>query len=418
MKILNMVKATLKILLRKKGFLFFLLILPFLSLALLNLNMDSTAHSKEYKETIEEMQNAKEQIVYSRDYARMPIIVLDASGSALSNDLLQRLVKTGIFQIYRLNASDLSQSDMEEIVNWHVGKDNVSTFLYVAANFDETVQSGTVQNAVRLYGTDVDQREDLFRTTVENRLQNMVTCGKMVNGNKEELLRLLKQTQENAPVKTVKTVGGAQSDVLTNKQRVHLDTIGYSLIFLTLGYVFLGVFISSVAIDERKNKVYSRIQMSQTSQLSYILAKFLVSVMTVIIQTIIIGVGMMFVVRADFGIRRMDYMILVFLMGLTFCSMTMCIGMMGNNVMNANYIAFTIWCVTCTMSGLCFPLDKANDILKKASDIMPQKWVVHVSEMLMHHNTMAYQTMLLVTLAYLLMIASVGLVGMRLVRDE
>jgi ABC-type multidrug transport system permease subunit len=158
--------------------------------------------------------------------------------------------------------------------------------------------------------------------------------------------------------------------------------------------------------------------MSQTSQAEYIFAKFLVSVMTVIIQTIIIGVGMLVIVRTDFGIGRIDYMILVFLMGLIFCSMTMCIGMMSNNSMNANYIAFTIWCITCTMSGLCFPLDKTNTILQKASDIMPQKWVVHVSEMLMNHNAMSYVTMLSVTLAYLLMIASIGLVGMRLVRDE
>lgn len=418
MKIRNMMKATLKILLRKKGFLFFLVIVPLLSLALLNLNMNTTAHSNAYKETVEEMKSAKQQIVYSRDYSRMPVVVLDASDSALSDDLLQHLIKTGMFQIYCMDASTLSESDRKEIMDWHISKNNVSAFLYVTADFDESVRTGKAEEGVCLYGTDVDKREDLLRTSVENRLQNMVSCGKMVNGDKAKLLSLLKQNEENAPVKTVKTVGKDQTDALTTKQQARLDTIGYTLVFLTLGYVFLGVFISSVAIDERKNKVYSRIQMSQTSQAEYIFAKFLVSVMTVIIQTIIIGVGMLVIVRTDFGISKMEYMILVFLMGLIFCSLTMCIGMMGNNSMNANYIAFTIWCITCTMSGLCFPLDKANHILQKASDIMPQKWVIRVSEMLMQQNTMAYPTMIFVTLAYLLMIASIGLVGMRLVRDE
>jgi ABC-2 type transport system permease protein len=158
--------------------------------------------------------------------------------------------------------------------------------------------------------------------------------------------------------------------------------------------------------------------MSQASQTDYILAKFLVCVMTVVTQTIIIGIGMTVIVRTDFGIGRMDYLLLVFLMGLIFCSMTMCIGMMGNNSMNANYIAFAIWCITCMVSGLCFPLDKASSILQKASNLMPQKWVIRVSEMLMHHSSMSYVTMFTVTAAYLLMIASVGLVGLRLVRDE
>jgi ABC-2 type transport system permease protein len=418
MKIWNMTKATTKILLRKKGFLFFLVIVPILSMTLLNLNLNSTAHTTAYRQTVEEMKSTREQIVYNRDYSRMPVVVLDASGSALSRELLNQLVKTGIFQIYRMDASGLSESDLREDMNWHIHKNNVSAFLYLTEGFDKAIQTGKVEDGVRIYQTGVDKREDLLRTSVENRLQTMLSCGKIANGDQEKVLSLLKQSEEATPVKTVKTLGGAQSDMLTIKQQSHLDTIGYTLIFLTLGYVFLGVFISSVAIDERKNKVYSRIKMSQTSQGAYVLSKFLVSVMTVMIQTIIIGVGMQFIVRTDFGIGRMDYMILVFLMGLIFCSMTLCIGMMGNNVMNANYIAFTIWSVTCTMSGLCFPLDKANHILQKASDIMPQKWVIRVSEMLMHHNAMSYQTIILVTLAYLLMIASVGLVGMRLVRDE
>ena len=418
MKIWNMMKATLKILLRKKGFLFFLVIVPLLSLALLNLNMNTTAHSQEYEETIEEMDGAKEQIVYSRDYSRMPVVAFDASGSKLSDDLLNRLVKTGIFQIYRIDAADMSKADLKENMDWHISKNNVSAFLYLSADFDEAVLTGKAEDGIRIYQTDVDKREELLCTSVENRLQTMVSCGKIENGDKEGLLELLQQKEENVPVKTVKTVGSVEADALSTKQQAQLDTIGYSLIFLTLGYVFLGVFISSVAIEERKNKVYSRIQMSRASQADYILAKFLVSIMTVVIQTIIIGIGMKVIVRTDFGIGRMDYLILVFLMGLIFCSMTMCIGMMSNNSMNANYIAFTIWCITCTMSGLCFPLDKTNMILQKASDIMPQKWVVHVSEMLMNHNSMSYVTMLSVTLAYLLMIASVGLVGMRLVRDE
>ena len=418
MKIWNMMKATLKIFLRKKGFLFFLVIVPLLSLALLNLNMNTTAHSQEYEETIEEMNGAKEQIVYSRDYSRMPVVAFDASGSELSDDLLNRLVKTGIFQIYRIDAADMSKADLKENMDWHISKNNVSAFLYLSADFDEAVLTGKAEDGIRIYQTDVDKREELLCTSVENRLQTMVSCGKIENGDKEGLLELLQQKEENVPVKTVKTVGSVEADALSTKQQAQLDTIGYSLIFLTLGYVFLGVFISSVAIEERKNKVYSRIQMSRASQADYILAKFLVSIMTVVIQTIIIGIGMKVIVRTDFGIGRMNYLILVFLMGLIFCSMTMCIGMMSNNSMNANYIAFTIWCITCTMSGLCFPLDKTNTILQKASDIMPQKWVVHVSEMLMNHNSMSYVTMLSVTLAYLLMIASVGLVGMRLVRDE
>jgi ABC-2 type transport system permease protein len=94
------------------------------------------------------------------------------------------------------------------------------------------------------------------------------------------------------------------------------------------------------------------------------------------------------------------------------------IGVITNNVLSSNYIAFLVWCLSCLLAGLYFPLDGASDWWTRISYLMPQRWVVKTSEMLMAGKGGAYSMYLLAIAGYLIVITSVGLMGIKIRRKE
>ena len=80
-----LVKMSLKLLLRNKGFLFFLIVTPILSTVILSIKMDHTVYSDNSdKELVMELSDYAEKAVYVGDTSACIIKVYDASNSELS----------------------------------------------------------------------------------------------------------------------------------------------------------------------------------------------------------------------------------------------------------------------------------------------------------------------------------------------
>lgn len=414
----EMVKVQFKMLLRKKGFLFFLFFIPIAGVFLLNQNITSSAHSEGYEAVVEDI-DAYKQIAYARDYSRMPVIVFDGAQTELSEEFLSSLVNTGVFQIYRIDSTDMSEEDIDDAKDFHIDKNHSTCFIEINSDFTGKALAEDSTKGITVYTSGSDERNQLLERSVSSRVSAISDCARKAAGDEKATLELINKITSQLPVKNVVSAGGnGDEDTLSTQQKAYSDKIGYTLVCFTLGFVYLGVFISTVTIEEKKNKVYSRIMMTGMNKVQYILSKFFVSVLTVCAQTVIIGILMQIFVNESYGISQWAYLILIFMMGLVFCNMSMCIGMAINNAMNASYIGFTVWCISSTMAGLCFPLDDTGALLKSAALLMPQKWVINVSQMLMLNNNMAYPTMILVTTAYLLIIASITFVSMKVSHEE
>ena len=104
-----LVKMSLKLLLRNKGFLFFLLMTPILSTVVLSIKMDYSSYSNEYENrTVLELKAPTEKAVYKGDTFACIIKVYDASQSELSEYVLDQMAKTGMFSVCRADVSQLS----------------------------------------------------------------------------------------------------------------------------------------------------------------------------------------------------------------------------------------------------------------------------------------------------------------------
>ena len=86
--------------------------------------------------------------------------------------------------------------------------------------------------------------------------------------------------------------------------------------------------------------------------------------------------------------------------------------------MSSNYAVFAIWSISAMLAGLYFPLDDTTKALKTLSYLMPQRWFMDASELLLVGDKGAYSMVLCITVAYLITIISIGSVGLKIKRHE
>ena len=70
------------------------------------------------------------------------------------------------------------------------------------------------------------------------------------------------------------------------------------------------------------------------------------------------------------------------------------------------------------LAGLYFPLDDTSAALKALSYLMPQRWFLKASEMLFVGDNSVYSMVICITVAYLVVILSIGSIGLKVKRTE
>ena len=232
------------------------------------------------------------------------------------------------------------------------------------------------------------------------------------------IMKVLEEMQEQLPDKEVINFTGKEKVALTEKQIGQKNQIGYAIAIITLGFVFCGVCLAHSVIEEQNNKVYTRVLLSKVSGGEYFGAKFAVVFVISLMQTIVLGICTALVPGLDVGMDIMSFMLLIFMLGLIFSTLSLLLGVIIGNVMSSNYAMFAIWSISALLAGLYFPLDNTTKALKTISYLMPQRWFMDASELLLVGDKSAYSMVLCVTVAYLCVIISVGGVGLKIKRYE
>lgn len=406
----------LKLLLRNKGFLFFLLVVPVFSVMLLNIRLDGISSSKEKLQDIIELKDMEEKVVYERDYTLMPVLVYDQSMTELSGYFLKQLAQGGIYQIYHVDAVNIPDEKIADNMEFHIDKDAALSFLCLNQDFDKKLLEGRVEDSITFYKTGQDEREELFFQSLE---QTAAAFQKPKKGkDTESLLKQLQALEKAQPKKEVTFLNNGLASDLNDAQKIKLYSIKFSVAIVTIAFLYAGIFIAQTAVEEKNNLVYTRLKLTGTGEVTYMLAKIIITLMTAFLQTVIMGIGIAVFVKTDFGISTWNYLLLIGLLGMIFCTMSLVTGILLNNVMSASYLAFMTWCISSMLAGLYFPLDDASRMLKNTSRLMPQRWTVIAAEGMMVKDSSVYFMILCITAAYLVIIMSMGAIGLKYGRNE
>ena len=90
------------------------------------------------------------------------------------------------------------------------------------------------------------------------------------------------------------------------------------------------------------------------------------------------------------GIKLSEYLFLLFMLGIIFNVLSLSVGVLVGDAMGANYAVFTIWSVSNLLAGMFFSIEGSSRILKTVSYLMPQKWFLKGTEMLIVGDKTAY----------------------------
>lgn len=411
---IELVKMSLKLLLRNKGFLFFLIVTPALSAFILSVKMDHTVYSGDAeKEAILELKDYTEKAVYEGDTSACIIKVYDASDSELSEYVLNQMAAVGMFSVCRAKVIGLTEEEVEKIAKKDAFDDRAGILLYLKKDFDEAVLDGAWEQGVKLYVVSEDERKEIFVNELTDLLTGIKQMQSFAGNDITAMLEMLTDIQDVFPEKKVVNLAGREGVELTDQQINQRAQIGYAFAFITLGFLFCGVCVAHSVIEEQNNKVFTRVMLTKLSSRDYFMSKFAVAVVISVMQTLVLAVCLSFIKGLDVGMGIMSFLVVIFLLGLIFGTLSLLLGVVLGDVMSSNYAVFAIWSISALLAGLYFPLDDTTKALKTLSYLMPQKWFMDASELLLVGDKSAYSMLLCVTAAYLIIIISVGGVGLK-----
>ena len=393
----------LKLLLRNKGFWFFLIVTPIASLLLLNNHNNNSTYYHTDDDTVTELSGTSDKVAYYNGDGKFVIKIYDASCSSASETLAKYLTEGGLFKICRAKDSDMTEEDYALRTEYDGVNDRMNASIYISSSFESVLSEGRAEDGLIVSILSDDPRSDILKGEIN------IICG------------VLNTYGDSAPEsicagKTV-TIESSGDTLLTNEQIDYKVSIGYAMAFMTLGYVFCGIFVAHTIMEERRDKVAIRIDISGLSPIFYFMAKFITGIFGTTALTGMLGIGMLFM-GGDYGIPKWSLLILLFLMGLIFTSMSIMIGVFSKDVMTANIIAFTIWSFSSMLAGTFFPLTNVTTMVKFLSSLMPQKWFMDVADEIFLKSGRTVIMLLCIMTAYLFTIISFGSVGIRYSKNE
>lgn len=417
---LTLLKMNIRLLLRNKGFLFFLCVTPIVSTIILGLKTGDSVNFEEEgaRSRILELKDITARAVYAGDTTALIVKVYDASGTELSEYVLEELTKSGMYSVCRADVSGMAGEAVTEQAKKDAFDDRAGVLLYLKPDFDRGVLEGNLEEALLTYMVSEDERLELFDEELTEELSQLHSLAASTGMDAEEITEFLKEMEEQLPKKEVVSLSGKKDIALTAEQTACRDRIGYAFAIITLGFLFCGVCVAHTVIEEQENKVYTRIMLSGIGRQTYLGAKLVMALMISVLQTVILGICLFVAGNTDFGMNQFAFLMLIFLLGLIFSMVSLSMGILIGDVMSANYAVFALWSISALLAGLYFPLDSTSAILKAISYLMPQKWFLRAAELLFVGDKSVYSMVICITAAYLIVILSVSGVGLKIRRAD
>lgn len=257
----RMAKVTGKLILRNKGFLFIGVIIPFL--ATLMINMWVKERPAMVQDTVTEIDSIDEHLQNSVNFNCLCVKVYDSRNDESSIDLCRKLARKGLFQIFRVDTSAYTYDEIMENARFTALNDKVGAILLIGREEGET----------ELFSVGEDERFELFRES----LLSSIRIQSFEN----------KHPEAELPSKSIKS----EMHLLNVNSGTDIDyysvrEVGYCIAIVTIAFVFGGILILGVVLNEKQDNVYSRIMLTGAERGSYILSKAFVVIAVSLVQTL------------------------------------------------------------------------------------------------------------------------------------
>lgn len=405
---LIMTKTNVKLLLRNVGFLVCLILLP-IGASLLHMIQTGDTYNGGADAEITEIRHIENFSV--QDPSHTCVVVIDAAGDEFSELLLQSLARSDWYAIARYQSEELEQAELEAMAQHCYEGSSLTAVMYIPKDFGAQIMGGGTPEIIMLDGRG-DQRLFMLNSQININLSTIMQCVS-ASDNPTQALDMAQSTFDGQPTVKSVTVDG-DSAVLTSVQVDHLRDIGYATALLSLAFVLTGCFVANLVVTESGNKALLRIEMSGVSMMKYVASKALTAVLVTLLQVGVVAAATVVFVGADVGIPFGAYLLFIGTMGLIYNLLCLTISIFTKNIMFTIYTGFGVWIFSNLLSAVYFDFVTLPDWWEKAAFLMPQKWVMICSEMVMKNESGAYRLFLTASAAFLIFILTAGFVGTKI----
>lgn len=398
---IKLLKSNIMLLLRNKGYLFLIIVLPLVSVLLLNIRM--TGGTDNYYQVYE----LEDDTGFISDFvasSKMEIKVYDSADNDASKYFLNMLSNSGMYRIYHYPSTNMNAKEIKKSATSTANQSSIQALIYLSEDF-------LTSSTLTIYPVGEDSRLPLLKQHLSQNIRIM----KMYM--EEEGNVNLTALKEQIFVKEVVELDVSESKLTIEEQRCQANT-AFSLASMVLCFVFTGVCITSVINYEKDHQVLTRILMIPGSGQKYVLVKVSITLLTVVIQSLITMIYFMTFVKMDLGISVFEYIGLIFGLGIIFNLLSVVIGMFITNTLTTSYITFFIWAITNMLAGIYFPGIAVPDFWEKAALFTPQKWLLITSESLIKNDYSTVLTYIIVMISFIVFITTIGFFGIKVNEKE
>lgn len=415
---LVMLKTNCKLLLRSKGYLCCIILIPIMAVILMNVDGSFAKYGDEKSSAIKEWKSVSD--TFDLENTKLTVKVYDYSESNMSSYLLDKLAQTNTYKLYKVNTDKGAKKESyEEILKGSkklMESSTVRAILYIPEDFEELIHIEDKSPVMIIKGYD-DSRIELLQSNIEWYCSKIQIANQVAIENGEKVETVLQRITQEELKKEVIVLEDEGSVVLTEEQQHNRSKIGYALTFLTVSFVFSGVFIVDILIKEKANRSINRIKLSLTTNRCYIIVKLCLILLTAIIQVIVFGIGTYLTLGSSIGIPYHAFLGMVLLQGILFNFISLVIGIIINNLLGTIFLSFTVWSFTSLLAGLYFPV-VSGSTLEKISMVTPQRWFIKSTEMFMAGKKGAFTQYTLIFLAFMVLFFTISMISLKLSEKE
>ena len=212
----TLIKSTMKLLLRSKGFWFFLIVVPMLSTIIFKAQRVNVMNMDPVREGVMELESADEKVAYHGGAGEYMIKVYDAARTDASEYFLNKLGTSGLVSVYRLDITSEPDPDVyvKKAIESDGFNDRMGLALYIKPDFEVTV-----------YRLSDDERNDIVLDEIRYQISRIDRAGNNIE--------TLKAVDDMLPEKKiVETVTGGERN-MTPEQKDKETSMGYAFSIMT-----------------------------------------------------------------------------------------------------------------------------------------------------------------------------------------
>lgn len=405
------IRHTIRMLLRNIGFWVLLIIMPILCALILNIKVAEDTEIALDKFQVYELEKLSESTNYSIDMYRFPIKICDSTGDGLGMQIAQEIAGVGLFQVFYYDTTECTEEEIAKEVERCSQNERIGGILILRESLEAEIRNGSLKEGIIYYDSERDERGELLKDSMAQILGNYIQLAAMTEAE-DSLVQAVESYHDSMPSMKEEVIElEAAGEELAYNEKWEVQNIGYMFAVVTISFLFTGVLIADTVIKERRDKVLDRMFLTGVTPVQYSLAKYIVAVITVLIQTGITALSLALICKQEYAVTNVQLMFCIAILGIIFNTMSLCIGILCNNAMNTNYIAFSIWSISCLLSGCYFDLSDAGQGIKGISNLMPQKWALSSVKMFVLNQSGGYVILLTVMIAFLVVIGTLGVIG-------